>query len=77
VAIVFVAFFSYTIEGARPYSPVFFGIAIADYLELDLLHKMLIFLAVLLITWIKFYHISIAGKGPYNAGYRYYKHEEI
>lgn len=68
---------SYIFEGARPYTPVFFGIAIADYLELDLLQKILLFLAVLLVNWINFYHISIVGKGPYNAGYRYYNHNDI
>lgn len=29
-----------------------------------------------LVVYMKFYHIEIVGKGPYNAGYKYIKEEK-
>lgn len=72
VTVGLVGMVSYIYEGARPYTPVFMGIAVADCFDWDILQKILLFLSILLVHYIRFYHIPIVGKGPYNAGYRYY-----
>lgn len=71
---IFVAIISFTFEGARPYTPMFFMIFLADLLEMTLLQTAFVVLLGLVMAYLKFYHIEIVGKGPFNAGYRYYNH---
>ena len=72
-----VALISYVFEGGRPYSLLFFFVALADYYDATLFQMGFILLIGFLIAYLKFYHIEIVGKGPYNAGYRQYKHDGI
>lgn len=69
-----VAIISFTFEGARPYTPMFLMVFLTDLLDLTLLQTIFVVLLGLLMAYFKFYHIEIVGKGPFNAGYRYYNH---
>ena len=70
---VLVAIVSFTLEGARPYTPLFFLIFLSDLFDLTLLQTILTVLLGLVMAYIKFYRIEIVGKGPYNSGYRIHK----
>jgi hypothetical protein len=48
-------------------------VAAADYFELEMFQTILVFLLGGVVMYLKFYHIEIVGKGPYNAGYKYQK----
>jgi len=67
--------FSYALEGARPYTPAFVFVLLADIFEFTLLQTIFVVLLGFVMIYVGFYHIQIVGKGPYNAGYRYYKTE--
>ena len=67
---VLVAIISLTFEGARPYTPLFFLVFLADLYDLTLLQTCFVVSLGFLMVYLKFYHIEIVGKGPYNAGYR-------
>ena len=70
-----VAIFSYALEGARPYTPAFLVVLVADLLEINLLQTISIAVLGFIMIYLGFYHIEIVGKGPFNAGYRYHKTE--
>jgi hypothetical protein len=53
---------------------MFFMVFLADLLNLTLLQTVFVVVLGLLMAYIKLYHIEIVGKGPFNAGYRYYNH---
>lgn len=48
---------SYIYEGARPYTPVFFLVAAADYFDLELFQLILVVILGILVVVLKFYHI--------------------
>jgi hypothetical protein len=72
-----VAFISYRIERARPYTPLFFPIAICNYFDLYIPQTILVAITGFAMVYLKFYHIPIMGKGNFNSGYRYYNHKGI
>lgn len=52
-------------------------IAVVDYFEFDLLQTLFVIISTFIVYAIRFYEIPTLDKGPYNAGYKYYKHESI
>ncbi len=72
-----VSIVSYTFEGARPYTPLFIFIFIADFFDMTIVQTICVVVLGFLMVYLKFYHIEIVGKGPYNAGYRIYKQNEL
>jgi hypothetical protein len=57
VVIAAVALASWTLEGARPYTPIFLLILIFDYFELTVLQSSCVVVLGLLMVYLKFYHI--------------------
>ena len=68
---------SLSFEGARPYTPIFLVLFISNIFEFTLLQSGLVVVLGFLMVYLKFYHIEIVGKGPYNAGYRVHKVNNI
>ena len=57
MVIALVSIVSYIYEGARPYTPVFFIVAVADYFDLQTIQIIGIVILGLLVVYLKFYHI--------------------
>ncbi len=57
VVVVLVSIISYIYEGARPYTPVFFIVAAADYFDLQTFQIVCIAFLGFLVAYFKFYQI--------------------
>jgi hypothetical protein len=55
--VAFVSIVSYIYEGARPYTPIFFLVAAADYFDLEIFQTIFIVVLGILVVYLKFYHI--------------------
>lgn len=67
--------FSILLEGARPVTPIFIIIITIEYFDLTLIQAIFIAVAGFLIFILRFYHINVPLKGPYDVGHKYLRVE--